>query len=126
MEKLRPRMIAIDMDGTLMGAEGKVSARNVAALKAAGAAGIEVVIATGRRHSYAMKVLRAVGLSDSNLLVSSNGAVTRTVGATLVERTFLEEETSLWLCRQLDEFRNALVITYDLVRPDGEDARGAL
>jgi hydroxymethylpyrimidine pyrophosphatase-like HAD family hydrolase len=125
-ERLRPRLIAVDMDGTLMGAEGKVSPRNVAALKAAEAAGIEVVVATGRRHSYAMKVLRAVGLSERNVLVSSNGTVTRTVGAALVERTFLPEETSLWLCGQLDEFRNALVITYDMVQPDGEDARGAL
>jgi len=119
-------MIAVDMDGTLMGSDGKVSPRNVAALKAAEASGIDVVVATGRRHSYAMKVLRAVGLSERNLLVSSNGTVTRTVGARLVERTFLPEETSLWLCRQLDEFRNALVLTYDMVQPDGEDPRGAL
>jgi hydroxymethylpyrimidine pyrophosphatase-like HAD family hydrolase len=124
--RLRPRLIAVDMDGTLMGADGKVSPRNVAALKAAEAAGMEVVVATGRRHSYAMKVLRAVGLNERNLLVSSNGTVTRTVGAALVERTFLPEETSLWLCRQLDGFRNALVITYDMVQPDGEDGRGSL
>jgi len=124
--RLRPRLIAIDMDGTLMGAEGKVSPRNMAALKSAEAAGMEVVIATGRRHSYAMKVLRAVGLSERNRLISSNGTVTRTVGAALVERTFLKEETSLWLCAQLDEFRNALVITYDMVQPDGEDRHGAL
>jgi hydroxymethylpyrimidine pyrophosphatase-like HAD family hydrolase len=119
-------MIAVDMDGTLMGSDGKVSPRNVSALKAAEAAGIEVVVATGRRHSYAMKVLRAVGLNERNLLVSSNGTVTRTVGAALVERTFLAQEASLWLCSQLDEFRNALVITYDMVQPDGEDPRGAL
>ena len=33
-------MIAIDVDGTLLGAEGKVSARNKAALQAANEAGI--------------------------------------------------------------------------------------
>jgi hydroxymethylpyrimidine pyrophosphatase-like HAD family hydrolase len=121
-----PRLIAIDMDGTLIGAEGRVSARNVAALKAASDAGIEVVIATGRRHSYAMKVLRSVGLAEANILVSSNGTVTRTVGAKLIDRTFLPMETSLWLCSHLREFRNAMVITFDMVQPDGEDARGAL
>jgi HAD superfamily hydrolase (TIGR01484 family) len=119
-------MIAIDVDGTLLGAEGKVSARNRAALQAANEAGIHVVIATGRRHSYAMKVLRSLDLHSEQALVSSNGAVTRTVGATLIDRTFLPLETSLWLCRQLDEFRNALVVTFDMVQPDGEDARGAL
>ena len=34
--------------------------------------------------------------------------------------------TSEWLCGHLDEFRNALVITFDKVGPDGEDSRGAL
>lgn len=121
-----PKMIAIDVDGTLLGAEGKVSARNKAALQTAGDAGIHVVIATGRRHSYAMKVLRSLNLPAANVLVSSNGTVTRTVGAKLIDRTFLPLETSLWLCKQLDAYRNALVVTFDKVQPDGEDARGAL
>ena len=125
-EQKLPRMIAIDVDGTLLGAEGKVSARNKTALQAASDMGIHVVIATGRRHSYAMRVLRGLELPHANVLVSSNGTVTRTVGAKLIERTFLPLETSLWLCEQLDEFRNALVVTFDMVQPDGEDARGAL
>ena len=79
-KSVRPRMIAIDMDGTLIGAEGKVSAGNVAAVQAAIDSGVEVVIATGRRHSYAMRVLRSVGLAHDCVLVSSNGTVTRTIG----------------------------------------------
>ena len=55
------RMIAVDMDGTLLGADGQVSARNLAALKAAEAAGVEVVVATGRRHCYAMRQLQGAG-----------------------------------------------------------------
>ena len=51
------RMIALDLDGTLLGADGKVSERNLAALLAAEGAGITVALATGRRHSYALKVL---------------------------------------------------------------------
>jgi hydroxymethylpyrimidine pyrophosphatase-like HAD family hydrolase len=63
--------------------------------------------------------------------VSSNGTVTRTVGTgtggtQLIERTLMARETALWLCGHLEEFRNALVITFDKVQPDGEDARGAL
>ena len=114
------------MDGTLLGNDGKVSVRNLAALEGAGEAGIEIVIATGRRHSYAMRVLRGLGLSEDNVLISSNGTVTRTVGASLIDRTLLPCETALWLCAHLEEFRNALVITFDLVQPDGEDAHGAL
>lgn len=125
-ERRTVRMIAIDVDGTLLGAEGKVSARNKAALWAADRAGIHVVIATGRRHSYAMKVLKSLDLPNSTVLVSSNGTVTRTIGARLIDRRFLSLKTSLWLCGHLEEFRNALVVTFDMVQPDGEDARGAL
>jgi HAD superfamily hydrolase (TIGR01484 family) len=125
------RMIAVDMDGTLLGLNGRVSAENLAALRAAEAAGIEVVVATGRRHCYAMRILRELGLGAENALVSSNGTVTRTVGTgvsgtRLIKRTLLARETALWLCGHLEEFRNALVITFDKVQPDGEDARGAL
>jgi hypothetical protein len=120
------RMIAVDMDGTLVGPDGLVSERNLAALKAAEAAGMEVVVATGRRHSYAMRVLRGLGLGEENVLISSNGTVSRTIGARLLERTLLPKETARWLCGHVDEFRNALVMTFDKVGTDGEDGRGAL
>jgi hydroxymethylpyrimidine pyrophosphatase-like HAD family hydrolase len=120
------RLIAVDMDGTLVGPDGGVSARNLKAMKAAERAGVEVVVATGRRHSYAMRVLRGLGLREEDALISSNGTVTRTIGGRLVERTLLPVETARWLCGHLDEFRNALVVTFDKVGADGEDARGAL
>jgi hydroxymethylpyrimidine pyrophosphatase-like HAD family hydrolase len=125
------RMIALDMDGTLLGEDGKVSPRNLAALHAAEAAAIEIVVATGRRHSYAMRVLRPLGLDPASALVSSNGTVTRTLGAAsvateLIARAHLPCATALWLVDNLEEFRNSLVLTFDRVLPDGEDTRGAL
>jgi hydroxymethylpyrimidine pyrophosphatase-like HAD family hydrolase len=122
------------MDGTLLGDDGRVSPRNLAALHAAQAAGIEIVVATGRRHSYAMHVLRPLGLHPTSVLVSSNGTVTRTLGSIgpspipsrLIARTHLPHATALWLCNHVDEFRNALVLTFDRVGPDGDDTRGAL
>lgn len=120
------RMIALDLDGTLLGADGRVSPRNLAALLAAEEAGIYVAIATGRRHCYALHVLRDLGLHDDTLLVSSNGAVVRSFGSALIERTLMEHDTAEWLCGHLGEYRNALVITFDRVQPDGEDSRGAL
>lgn len=125
------RMIAVDMDGTLLGEDGQVSARNLAALRAAQTAGVEIVVATGRRHCYAMRVLRPLDLHHALLLVSSNGTVTRTLGSAsiptaLVARTHFSHMTSRWLLEHVDEFRNALVITFDRVGPDGEDSRGAL
>jgi hydroxymethylpyrimidine pyrophosphatase-like HAD family hydrolase len=120
------RMIAVDMDGTLLGVDGQVGARNLAALKAAEAAGVEVVVATGRRHCYAMRQLRGLGLGEENALISSNGTVVRTIGARLLERTFLPTAAARWLCGHVEEFRNSRVMTFDRVGADGEDARGAL
>jgi len=123
------------MDGTLLGEDGQVSPRTLAALHAAHAAGIEIVVATGRRHAYAMRILRPLGLHHALALISSNGTVTRTLGSPseptqLLARTHLPHATALWLCAHIEEFRNALVLTFDRVVPDGpnqgEDTRGAL
>lgn len=121
-----PRLIAIDMDGTLLNSDGRVSPRNHAALLVAEQEGIEVVIATGRRHCYAMRVLRDLHLNPASALVSSNGTVIRTIGSELLHRSQMSNESALKLCEHLSEFRNTLVLTFDTVGPTGEDSRGAL
>lgn len=123
---MQPRIIAIDMDGTLLNSDGRVSPRNLAALRLAESSGVEVVVATGRRHSYAMRVLRDLHLHPSSAVVSSNGTVIRTIGSELLHRSHMSLTTAHWLCKHLADFRNTLVITFDLVGPDGEDSRGSL
>ena len=120
------KIIAIDMDGTLLNSDGRVSPRNLAALKAAQDAGIEVVIATGRRHCYAMKVLRDLHLDPANAMISSNGTVIRTLGHELLHRTHLPVATSRWICAHAGDFRSTLVFTFDKVDANGEDAKGSL
>jgi hydroxymethylpyrimidine pyrophosphatase-like HAD family hydrolase len=123
---MHPKLIAIDMDGTLLNSDGRVSLRNLAALKFAAGSGVEVVIATGRRHCYAMRVLRPLHLDPESALVSSNGTVIRTVGSELIHRSHMPLGTARWLCQHVGEFRNTLVLTFDTVTPNGEDTRGAL
>ena len=120
-----PRLIAIDLDGTLLNTSGQVSPRNLAALRLAESSGIEVVISTGRRHSFAMRVLRDLHLEPASAVVSSNGTVIRTIGSELIHRTHLPLSTARWLCSHLNDYRNTLVLTFDLTGPDGEDSRGA-
>ena len=121
-----PLLIAIDLDGTLLNSSGRVSPRNLAALHLAQSSGIEVVISTGRRHSFAMHVLRDLHLHPASAVVSSNGTVIRTIGSQLLRRTHLPISTARWLCTHLNDYRNTLVLTFDLTDPTGEDARGAL
>ena len=76
------RMMVIDIDGTLLPSAGTaVSPRNCEAVREIQAAGIEVVIATGRRQAYAMPLLTPVGLAPETVLITSNGTVTRTISS---------------------------------------------
>jgi Cof subfamily protein (haloacid dehalogenase superfamily) len=68
-----PRLVATDLDGTLLGPDGRLSPRTLAALDAASEAGITVVAATGR--SFRTAVPRVAPSPALRHLVCSNGAV---------------------------------------------------
>jgi Cof subfamily protein (haloacid dehalogenase superfamily) len=107
------QLIAIDIDGTLMPSTGpKISPRNCAALQAAEAAGIEIVIATGRRQAFAMPLIAQVGLDENSVMISSNGAVVRGFDGQLLDRRFLPVETARQLCVALRGY-GTLVFTFD-------------
>jgi Cof subfamily protein (haloacid dehalogenase superfamily) len=107
------QLIAIDIDGTLMPSTGlRISARNCAALQAAEAAGIEIVIATGRRQAYAMPLIAQVGLDENSVMISSNGAVVRGFDGQLLDRRFLPVETARQLCAAL-RGHGTMVFTFD-------------
>jgi Cof subfamily protein (haloacid dehalogenase superfamily) len=107
------QLIAIDIDGTLLPSAGpRISPRNCAALQAAEAAGIEIVIATGRRQAYAMPLVAQVGLSEDSVMISSNGAVVRGFDGTLLDRRFLPVETARALSGLLRGY-GTTVFTFD-------------
>jgi Cof subfamily protein (haloacid dehalogenase superfamily) len=109
------RLVAIDMDGTLLPTFSQtISPRNVQALKAAQAAGITVAIATGRRTAYTAPLLEGLGLRADMPLITSNGAVTRTLGGDQVDRSHLEARVARGICALLRPF-GTLVFTFDQV-----------
>ena len=112
-----PRILACDLDGTLLNGKGVLSEATASALRQAIASGVEVVIATGRRHSFAWQILAPLGLDPETVLISSNGAITRTFGGCLIHRVGMPVATALLLCRQLDAFRDSLVFTFDRTGP---------
>lgn len=70
-----PKMIATDIDGTMLRSDGTLSPRVRSALHNAADAGIHVVPATGRPEMVATDVIEALGLGD--FWVFANGAMTR-------------------------------------------------
>jgi Cof subfamily protein (haloacid dehalogenase superfamily) len=70
------RLIALDIDGTLLDSEWKLPEANRSAIAEATRRGIEVALVTGRRYDFAMPIARKI---DSPLtMIVSNGAVVRT------------------------------------------------
>ncbi|MGD0891849.1 MAG: HAD-IIB family hydrolase [Terracidiphilus sp.] len=107
------RLVAIDMDGTLLPTFAQaLGPRTAQALRAAQQAGITVAIATGRRTNYTVPLLEGVGLRPDTPLITSNGAVTRTLGGESIDRCHLEARVARGLCGLLREF-GAVVFTFD-------------
>ena len=126
------RLVAIDMDGTLLpDFSTVVSRRNREALRAAQQAGIQVVIATGRRQAFTAPLLDGVGLDPETLLVTSNGAVTRAFRGDRIDFRHLPSELARGLATLL---RGAGMTVFtldratppDLVVEDMAIARGRL
>lgn len=80
------RLIATDMDGTLLGSDSRVSPGTARALGAAADAGLDIVVATGRSHWSAIPLLD--GLDFIRWVICSNGATVydREVGDVVLRR----------------------------------------
>jgi hypothetical protein len=127
-----PRLIAIDVDGTLLPTNSQtISERNVRALRAAQEAGITVAIATGRRPAYTVPLLAGLGLRADTPLIASNGAVLSTLGGGVIDRCHMSARVARGLCGVLRPF-GTVVFTFDrpgrgeLVLEDFDQAHGRI
>jgi len=126
------RLIAIDMDGTLLPLLSQtVSRRAALALRAAQEAGVTIAIATGRRSAYTTPLLEGLGLRADTPLITSNGAVIKTLGGETIDRYHIEARVARGLCGLLRGF-GSVVFTFDrpgrgeLVLEDLEQAHGRI
>ena len=72
------RLIALDLDGTVLDSHGQIPEANFAAIARAVDAGVEVAIATGRRYEFARSILER--LPAPLTLILSNGAIVKRHG----------------------------------------------
>ncbi|HLQ98210.1 MAG TPA: Cof-type HAD-IIB family hydrolase [Candidatus Dormibacteraeota bacterium] len=84
------KLIATDLDGTLLNELGKVSTENAQAIKNALDQGIQVVVATGRAYEAAYLPLQEVGLSLP--IICLNGAMTYTKNKELLKHIPMERD----------------------------------
>ncbi|HAL74262.1 MAG TPA: Cof-type HAD-IIB family hydrolase [Clostridiales bacterium] len=73
------KLIAIDIDGTLLGSNGRISAENIQALDAARDRGVHVVLATGRPPAGIARVRAMMADPPDEYQIAFSGALTRNV-----------------------------------------------
>lgn len=69
------KLVAIDLDGTLLTEEKKIPSKNADVLKILSDRGIEIVIATGRRYWSARHFVSQIGMEL--MVVANNGTILR-------------------------------------------------
>jgi len=109
--RLPIRLLAVDIDGTLLNPEFQISEADLAALRRAQQEGVEVVLVTGRRHTFALPIAQQLGFDL--WLISSNGAITRSLAGETFHRDLLPASTCRKLCAAMREFRGNTVLTFD-------------
>lgn len=90
------KLLAIDMDDTLLSKGITISARTQQAIKSAVAKGIKVVIATGRMHSSALPHLKDLGLKEE--VITYNGALLKELKS---GKTILHQPVPLDICQEI-------------------------
>jgi len=86
------KLIALDIDGTLLDSRWTLPEANRAAIAEATRRGIEVALVTGRRYDFAMPI--AMQLGSPLTMIVSNGAVIRTQDGQTHLRHLLPRETA--------------------------------
>jgi hydroxymethylpyrimidine pyrophosphatase-like HAD family hydrolase len=105
------RLIAIDIDGTLLNPQFQISTTDLATLRRANSEGIEVILVTGRRHAFALPIAQQLGFDL--WLISSNGAITRSLAGETFHRDLLPRAVCRDLIEAMQEFRGQTVLTFD-------------
>jgi len=105
------RLIALDIDGTLLDSRGRIPAANIEAVVAALDAGIDVVLVTGRSYPFARAV--ADGLPPEVSLIVSNGAIERAMDGTLLACRLLDRGAARRVLQHTRAFRHHSAVIFD-------------
>ena len=108
------RLLAVDIDGTLLDSNGQVPPDNRSATVAAIEAGVEVALATGRRYDFARFVFEQ--LPAPLTLILSNGAVVKTRDGQTMMRRLLPREVARQVLSAAPRHRQSAAVTFDRLR----------
>jgi len=105
------RLIAVDIDGTLLDSRWQVPQANCNAIAAATQRGIEVALVTGRRYDFALPVARRI--PSPLTMIVSNGALIRTSDGQTHLRHLLACKTAKRVLEYSRDWRECTAVIFD-------------
>jgi Cof subfamily protein (haloacid dehalogenase superfamily) len=105
------KLIALDIDGTLLDSRWTLPEANRAAIAEATRRGIEVALVTGRRYDFAMPIALQIGVPLT--MIVSNGAIIRTQDGETRLRHLLPRDTAARVLEITRLWRDSAAVIFD-------------
>jgi hypothetical protein len=108
------RLIALDIDGTLLDSASEVPEANRRAIEAAVERGIEVALVTGRRFDFALPIARQIPCPLT--MIVNNGALVKSKDGITHLRHLLPQQTARAVLQLFPEHRAGAAVVFDRPR----------
>lgn len=95
------KLIAIDLDGTLLNSKKEIKIENINSINKALKNNIDVVIATGRSYNDAKTIINSYGLNLP--IISNNGSSIHDKEGRLLNLIYIKKESISKMCKRLEE-----------------------
>lgn len=105
------RLVAVDLDGTLLNSRSEISPANRQALLVAAERGLHLVVVTGRRYHSARPIVQQLPCPVT--LICSNGALISLSSGEIVHRNFLSRAVAVEVLEITREYRPHAVAIFD-------------
>src|SRR6266567_1355275 len=108
------RLIALDIDGTLLDSRWRLTDANRHAIQEAARRGIEVALVTGRRYDFALPVAQDLGC-PLTMIVNNGGLIRSSEGQTRLKR-LLSVEAARSVLEMASNWRDGAAVIFDRPR----------
>ena len=105
------KLLAIDVDGTLLDSQGRAPQANIEAIAEVAARGVRIAIVTGRSFRFALPAVEA--LPDPLTLIVYNGAIARLRSGETLLRRLLPSESARRVLAVTADWRDGALLQFD-------------
>ena len=105
------KLLAIDVDGTLLDSRGRVPPENTQALAHAASIGVRIAIVTGRSFNFALPAVETV--PDPLTLIVYNGAIARMRSGETLIRRLLPRDAARDVLLATTDWRDGALLQFD-------------